>query len=46
MVAGRDADGHRADAKRLLDTHGPFSWAEAGPPEGDPIEDLDLACES
>jgi class 3 adenylate cyclase len=45
MVAGRDAAGHRADARRLMDTHEPFSWAEAGAPEGDPLEDVDLPCE-
>ena len=45
MVAGRDAAGHRADARRLLETHEPFSWAEAGPPEGDPLEAVDLPCE-
>jgi hypothetical protein len=44
-VAGRDAAGHRVDARRLLDTHGPFSWAEAGPPEGDALEDVDLPLE-
>lgn len=35
IVAGRDAAGHRSDAKFLFETHQPFSWAEAGPPEGD-----------
>jgi len=42
IVAGRDAEGHRLDARRLRDTHEPFSWAEAGPPDGDSGSAVDV----
>jgi tetratricopeptide (TPR) repeat protein len=44
-VAGRDAAGHRAEAIRLQEAHGPFAWAEAGPPGSDPLAEVDLPRE-
>jgi class 3 adenylate cyclase/tetratricopeptide (TPR) repeat protein len=45
QLAGRNAAGHHQEARRLLAEHEPFAWAEAGPPESDPLDEIDLPCE-
>lgn len=45
QVAGRDAAGHRDEAKRLWAASEPFAWAETRAPETDPLENLALPCE-